>query len=162
MFPSRILNLAEAVVSQASARGWRIGTAESCTGGLVAGALTAVTGASGVLDRAAVTYSNTAKTQMIGVAPSLIAQHGAVSKPVAVAMAEGARASFGTDLAVAITGIAGPGGGSDEKPVGLVHFSVSAPQGTVHVERRFGPLGREAIRMASVEQALDMLKEALA
>ena len=113
------------MLDKARAAGLTIATAESCTGGLVAGALTAIAGSSDVVDRGFVTYSNAAKMQMLGVPPTLLAQHGAVSQPVAVAMAEGALKASGAGLAVSITGIAGPGGGSADKPVGLVHFALA-------------------------------------
>jgi nicotinamide-nucleotide amidase len=140
----------------------RIVTAESCTGGLVAGALTEIAGSSAVFACGFVTYSNAAKTAMLGVPESLIAEHGAVSEPVARAMAEGALSASGASLTVAITGIAGPGGGSAEKPVGLVHFAVAIAGGeTRAVERRFGDIGRSEVRMASVREALEMLGEAV-
>jgi nicotinamide-nucleotide amidase len=140
------------------AHGLRAATAESCTGGLVAGALTAIPGSSDVVERGFVTYSNEAKAEMLGVPPALIATHGAVSEAVARAMAEGALAHSRAEVAVAITGIAGPGGGSDLKPVGLVHFA-AAREGrpTAHLERRYGDLGRDGIRHAAVLDALDLL-----
>jgi len=135
-----------------------VATAESCTGGLVAGAITDIAGSSEVFDRGFVTYSNAAKTQMLGVPAALIAAHGAVSGEVARAMALGALEQSLADVAVAVTGVAGPGGGSEEKPVGLVHFACARKGvGVTQVERRFGPLAREAIREASVVQALEML-----
>jgi nicotinamide-nucleotide amidase len=141
----------------------RVATAESCTGGLVSAALTDVPGSSEVFDRGFVTYSNAAKTDLLGVPAAIIEAHGAVSEETAVAMAEGALRHSVADVAVAITGVAGPGGGSVEKPVGLVHFGCArrgAP--TVHVERRFGPLSRAEIRARAVEQALDLLLDAVA
>lgn len=139
------------------AKGLRVATAESCTGGLIAAALTAVPGSSTVVERGFVTYSNDAKAEAIGVPPELIAAHGAVSEPVARAMAEGALARSHADIAVSVTGVAGPGGGSAEKPVGLVHFGCARRGGPIrHVERRFGDIGRDAIRAASVIQALDL------
>lgn len=161
MFPEDIQILAQTVVSASIRRGVMLATAESCTGGLVAGALTAVPGSSAALDRGFVTYSNAAKSGMIGVPAELIVAHGAVSGPVARAMAEGAVAHSGAGLAVSITGIAGPGGGSEEKPVGLVHFAVHDSGGTIHVEHRFGDLGREAVRLASVGVALELLRDRL-
>ena len=135
----------------------RIVTAESCTGGLIAAVLTAVPGSSSVVERGFVTYSNEAKTEAIGVPTALIAEHGAVSAPVARAMAEGALSHSYADIALSVTGIAGPGGGSAEKPVGLVHFGCARRGGPVrHVERRFGDIGRDDIRAASVIQALDL------
>lgn len=161
MFPEDIQILAQAVVAASIRRGVVLATAESCTGGLVAGALTAIPGSSAVLDRGFVTYSNAAKSGMIGVPADLIVAHGAVSEPVARAMAEGAVAHSDAMLAVSITGIAGPGGGSAEKPVGLVHFAAHDASGTVHAEHRFGALGREGIRLASVRVALGLLLDRL-
>lgn len=160
MFPDDIHDLAASVIAAAGARSWTAATAESCTGGLVAGALTAVAGSSSVVDRGFVTYSNAAKSELLGVPAALIEAHGAVARETALAMAAGARERAGVDLAVSITGVAGPGGGSVEKPVGLVHFACAAPQGVVHVERRFGDIGREAVRLESVRVALGLLLEA--
>jgi nicotinamide-nucleotide amidase len=157
MFPADIQTQARRVISEATARGLLIATAESCTGGLVAGALTGIAGSSAVVDRGFVTYSNAAKTEMIGVPAILIATNGAVSEAVARAMAEGAVANSAATISVAITGIAGPGGGSAEKPVGLVHFAASSPAGQVHVEHRFGDLGRDAVRLQAVRVALALL-----
>jgi len=161
MFPDDIESLARAVVDAAIRRGVMIATAESCTGGLVAGAITAIAGSSAVLDRGFVTYSNAAKVGMIGVSPELIEACGAVSEPVARAMATGALSHSNAGLAVSITGVAGPGGGSTEKPVGLVHFGVADGAGVDHREHRFGDPGREAVRLASVRVALAMLLERL-
>lgn len=157
MFPDDIEALARRVVEGAVARGLMIATAESCTGGLVAGALTAVAGSSAALDRGFVTYSNAAKIGMLGVPAGLIEAHGAVSEPVARAMAEGAVSRSDATISIAVTGIAGPGGGSDEKPVGLVHFAASGPAGLIHAEHRFGDRGREAIRLESVRTGLRLL-----
>ncbi|MFQ8430858.1 CinA family protein [Amaricoccus sp. W119] len=143
------------LLSAARARGWHLATAESCTGGLVAGALTDVPGSSDVVDRGFVTYSNAAKTEMIGVPPDLITEHGAVSEPVARAMAEGARAASGADIAIAITGVAGPGA-SEAKPEGLVWFAVATAGGTRAERRDFGALGRQRVRARAVETALDL------
>ena len=162
MFPEDIDELARLVLTLAREAGVMIATVESCTGGLVAGALTAVPGSSDVVDRGFVTYSNAAKTALVGVPESLLAQQGAVSEPVARAMAEGGLRAAGVGAAVAITGIAGPGGESTDKPVGLVHFAVArvgCP--SVHREMRFGDIGREAVRLESVRTALEMLAEAL-
>ncbi|WP_298162875.1 CinA family protein [Brevundimonas sp.] len=162
MFPDDIQRLAAAVIAASSARGWTVATAESCTGGLVAGALTAVAGSSAVVDRGFVTYSNTAKSEMLGVPAETLAVYGAVSEPVARAMAAGARVTAGVDLAVSMTGIAGPGGGSAEKPVGLVHFGCAGPDGIVHEVRLFGEIGREQVRLESVRVALGLLLTACA
>ena len=153
---------AEALLAAARARGAMIATAESCTGGLIAGLLTEIAGSSDVVDRGFVTYSNAAKTEMIGVPADLIAAHGAVSEPVARAMAEGALARSRAALAVAVTGVAGPGGGTAEKPVGLVHFALARRDGpTLHRERRFGDIGRDGVRAATIAEALSLLEEAL-
>lgn len=157
MFPDDIDSLARQVVEAAAARGLMIATAESCTGGLVAGALTAVPGSSAAVERGFVTYSDAAKREMLGVPAELIEAHGAVSGPVARAMAGGAVSRSGASVAVSITGIAGPGGGSADKLVGLVHFAAAGPAGLIHVEHRFGDLGREAIRLESVRVALRLL-----
>lgn len=156
-----LLARAERLVAAYAAAGRTLATAESCTGGLVAALLTAVPGSSAAVERGYVTYSNAAKAEAIGVDPDLIAGHGAVSEPVARAMAEGARAASRADVAVAITGIAGPGGGSADKPVGLVHLAVASPGGTRHLERRYGDIGRARIRRAAVADALTLLNGAL-
>ena len=159
---TELLARAEALVAAYTAAKRTIATAESCTGGLVAGLLTAVPGSSAAVERGFVTYSNEAKAEAIGVSMDLIRQHGAVSEPVARAMAAGALANSRADVAVAITGIAGPGGGSAEKPVGLVHFGLAVRDGGVrHLERRYGDLGRAGIRRAAVADALGLLEDAL-
>ena len=159
---TELLARAEALVAAYIKAGRRIATAESCTGGLVAGLLTAVPGSSAAVERGFVTYSNEAKAEAIGVPMDLVQKHGAVSEPVARAMAAGALAASRADVAVAITGIAGPGGGSAEKPVGLVHFGLAVRAGAVHHrERRYGDLGRARIRRAAVADAIGLLEEAL-
>ncbi|KZC02919.1 Nicotinamide-nucleotide amidohydrolase PncC [Methylobacterium radiotolerans] len=159
---AELLARAEALVAAYAADGRTVATAESCTGGLVAGLLTAVPGSSAVVERGFVTYSNEAKAEAIGVPMDLIRRHGAVSEAVARAMAVGALAASRASVAVAITGIAGPGGGSAEKPVGLVHFGLGQRDGeTRHLERRYGDLGREGIRRAAVADALGLLEDAL-
>jgi nicotinamide-nucleotide amidase len=141
------------------ARGLKVATAESCTGGLVAAALTEIAGSSDVLDRGFVTYSNAAKQAMLGVSPDTLASQGAVSRQTATAMAAGALTHSDADLAVAVTGIAGPGGGSADKPVGLVHFAAAERGGRLlHRERRYGDIGRQAVRRESVAEALAMLE----
>jgi nicotinamide-nucleotide amidase len=148
------------LIDTCRARGLMIATAESCTGGLVAAALTDIAGASDVVDCGFVTYSNAAKMAMLGVLPETLEAGGAVSRQAAEAMALGAIEESDADLAVAITGIAGPGGGSAEKPVGLVHFAAASADGAlVHREERFGDLGRSDIRRRSVLVALAMLQE---
>src|SRR4029077_4332154 len=137
-----------------------IANADSCTRGVIAGALTDIAGSSDVVERGFVTYSNRAKTEMLGVPAALIAWHGAVSAEVARAMAGGALAHAPVELAVAVTGIAGPGGGSADKPVGLVHFAAAARDGRlIHREKRFGDIGRAAVRLRSVAEALAMLEQ---
>lgn len=153
--------LAAAIVERYAAAGATIATAESCTGGMVAAALTDIAGSSAVFDRGFVTYSNAAKVAMLSVAEATLAAHGAVSAETAREMAEGARRHSGVDVAVSITGIAGPGGGSPDKPVGLVHFACTGPGGTRHREERFGDQDRAAIRQASTIVALEMLLAAL-
>ena len=154
---------ARTVVEAAIAARLMIATAESCTGGLVSAAVTAVPGSSATLDRAFVTYSNEAKTEMLGVDAELIRRHGAVSAEVAAAMVDGALARSRADVAVAITGIAGPGGGSLEKPVGLVWFAARRRAGPqILLARRYGDLGRDAVRDAATAEALDLLERLIA
>jgi nicotinamide-nucleotide amidase len=141
------------------ARGLKIATAESCTGGLVAGALTEIAGSSDVVDRGFVTYSNAAKEAMLGVPAATLKRYGAVSAETASAMAAGALKNSEGDITVAITGIAGPGGGSAQKPVGLVHFAAASRDGRqLAVHRRFGKIGRRRVRERSVVQALALLQ----
>jgi nicotinamide-nucleotide amidase len=140
--------------------GLTLATAESCTGGLIAATLTEIAGSSDVVERGFVTYSNAAKTELLGVPAPLIAAHGAVSEPVARAMAEGALAHSQADLAVAVTGIAGPGGASPEKPVGLVHLAVARRGGETRHHRDVFPGDRRLVRLATVEHAFRMLREA--
>ncbi len=157
MYPDSILELAGQVLVSCHKSGLKLALAESCTGGLIAGALSAVPGSSDVLDRAFVTYANEAKTEMLGVPPEMLAAHGAVSEPVARAMAEGAIRPAVIDISVAVTGIAGPGGGSDEKPVGLVHLA-SAREGAATLHRRQIFRGdRESVRLQAVQAALELL-----
>jgi len=147
------------VLDACRTHGLKVATAESCTGGLVAGALTEIPGSSDVLDRGFVTYSDAAKQAMLSVPAVILERHGAVSRQTADAMAAGALAMSNADLAVAITGIAGPGGGSAEKPVGLVHFAAAARDGRrVHREKRYGDVGRSAVRAQAVAEALAMLE----
>jgi nicotinamide-nucleotide amidase len=158
MAGSDIRALAKQVLDACESRGLMVATAESCTGGMVAAALTDIPGSSAVVERGFVTYSNAAKTESLGVPAALIEAHGAVSEPVARAMAEGALAHSEADLAVAITGIAGPGGGSAEKPEGLVHFAAARRGGaTRHRRVAFGALGRDQVRAAAAREALAML-----
>jgi nicotinamide-nucleotide amidase len=151
-------DLAKAFLAACRARRITAATAESCTGGMIAALLTDIPGSSAVVDRGFVTYSNAAKTAMLGVPADVIARFGAVSRETAEAMAQGALAHSPADLAVSITGIAGPGGGSPGKPVGLVHFAAAARGGSLlHHEGRFGDIGRAQVRHVSVTQALAML-----
>ena len=161
MFDLDIRSLAAELLNMSLERGFTVATVESCTGGLVCGALTAIAGSSSMVQGGLITYSNEAKAALAGVPMALIKQHGAVSEPVARAMAEGGRARLDASFAVAITGIAGPGGGCVEKPVGLVHFACAGPSGTRHRERRFGEQSRDEIRRLSVLEALDLLREAV-
>jgi nicotinamide-nucleotide amidase len=159
MIDDALRDTAARVLDACRARGHKVVTAESCTGGLVAGALTEIPGSSDVLDRGFVTYSNAAKEAMLGVPASILERHGAVSRETADAMAAGALMMSNADLAVAVTGIAGPGGGSAEKPVGLVHFAAAARDGRrLHREKRYGDVGRSAVRRAAVAEALALLE----
>lgn len=154
--------LAADVLNAARVNSDLIATAESCTGGLVAAALTAVPGSSDVFDRGFVTYTNTAKSEMLDVPYWLIESRGAVSEEVARAMAGGALKRSNASLAVAVTGIAGPGGGSTSRPVGLVHLAAGRPDGPMqHAQLQLGDIGRTEIRQRSVEQALMMLQSLL-
>jgi nicotinamide-nucleotide amidase len=140
-------------------RHWRVATAESCTGGLVVAALTEIPGSSDVVDRGFVTYSNAAKQTMLGVASATLKKFGAVSRETAHEMAHGALAKSDADIAVAITGIAGPGGATRGKPVGLVHFAAAARDGRrVHRAKRYGKIGRRKVRLKSVVEAVAMLE----
>jgi nicotinamide-nucleotide amidase len=161
VFPPDLIAEAEALLDTLRKRRLMLATAESCTGGLVAGLLTEIAGSSDVVERGFVTYSNAAKHELLGVPEAMLAEHGAVSEPVARAMAEGALAHSAADVTVAVTGIAGPGGGSAEKPVGLVHFAAARRGGPVlHQECRFGDIGRGAVRLASVRVALQLVSRA--
>jgi nicotinamide-nucleotide amidase len=156
-FSDETLALAARVVAAARSKQARVTTAESCTGGLIAGAITAVSGASHVFSRGFVTYANEAKSDLLGVDPAVIAEVGAVSEEVARAMAEGARRAAAADAAVAVTGIAGPGGGSPQKPVGLVHVAAaSGGHPTLH-ERHVFAGDRASIRAQAVDAALRLL-----
>ncbi|MCK3777728.1 CinA family protein [Ensifer sesbaniae] len=160
MWPADIEVKAGEIIAELTARGLKVATAESCTGGLIAGALTEISGSSAVVDRGFVTYSNEAKVAMLGVEEATLAAHGAVSRQTAIEMVEGAVRHSAADFAVAVTGIAGPSGGSAEKPVGLVHLAASGRNGEMlHREMRYGDIGRSGIRLATVRTALDMLAE---
>jgi nicotinamide-nucleotide amidase len=163
MFNERLLRETESLLEACRTRGLKLATAESCTGGLIAALLTEIPGSSDVVERGFVTYSNDAKSEQLGVPADLIAAHGAVSEPVARAMAEGALRHSHADLAVSVTGVAGPGGGSAAKPVGLVHLGLARRGAlTLHQELRLGDIGRGPIRLATVEAALALLRSGLA
>jgi len=158
--PDDLSDEAEAVLRLCRAAGLRVATAESCTGGMIAAALTAIAGSSDVVERGFVTYSNEAKSELLGVPAPLIAQCGAVSAEVAEAMARGALAHAPVDLAVSVTGIAGPGGATPGKPVGLVHLGIARRGGACRTERHVFPGDRTAIRAAAARRALALLREA--
>ena len=162
MFSDESLHRAESLITSARARGLKIATVESCTGGLIAGCITAIAGSSDVFDRGFVTYSNEAKSDLVNVPASLIARVGAVSEEVARSMAEGALRVTTADAAVAVTGIAGPGGGSADKPVGLVHIAAARRDGRTTHERHVFPGDRTAIRLLSVDAALTCLAALIA
>jgi nicotinamide-nucleotide amidase len=161
MFAPDLLVRAEKLLSGARAKGLKIATAESCTGGLVAGLLTEIPGSSDVVERGFVTYSNAAKEELLVVPRAILEAHGAVSEQTARAMAQGALKHSKASLAVSVTGIAGPGGGSIDKPVGLVHFAAAWKDKVIHRECRFGDIGRSEVRIKSVETALQMLQSLL-
>ncbi len=163
MFPKDLAEQASALLQFCRKAGVTVATAESCTGGLIAGCLTEIVGSSDVVDRGFITYSNEAKNAMLDVPMRLIECHGAVSEPVARAMAEGALAHSFAVLSVAVTGVAGPGGGTVGKPVGLVHLACAKRGGeTRHRAERYGDLGRSGIREATIRTAMEMLMEQLA
>jgi nicotinamide-nucleotide amidase len=148
------------IVRLLTKRGWTLTTAESCTGGFIAHRITNVPGASGIFPGGIVAYSNEAKRRFLGVRAKTLAQHGAVSEAVVREMAAGARKKFGVDFAIAVTGIAGPGGGTKSKPVGTVFIALAGGGETV-VERKFNPFGREEFKRVTANQALEMLRERL-
>jgi nicotinamide-nucleotide amidase len=162
MLPDATLADAAALLAEMQARGATLATAESCTGGLIAAALTAVAGSSATVLAGYVTYANAAKTRMVGVPAAMLAEHGAVSEPVARQMARGAQADAGADIAVSCTGIAGPSGGSAAKPVGLVFLGCARRDGLVLAERHVFPGDRAAIRAATVAAAFTLIRRALA
>lgn len=161
MIPHALVAQAEGLLAGCRAAGIMVATAESCTGGLIAGALTAVAGSSDVVDRGFVTYSNAAKTEMLGVDPGLIEAHGAVSAPVAAAMAEGALARSAAGLTVSVTGVAGPGGGAPGKPVGLVWFGLARRGAATRTQSRVFPGDRASVRTQTVALALALMADAL-
>ena len=160
MFADALLWEARALLAAARSKDIHIVTAESCTGGLIAALLTEIPGSSEVVERGFVTYSNQAKEDLLGVSAQTLSVHGAVSEPVCRAMAEGALKQSRAQLAVAVTGIAGPGGGSAEKPVGLVFIAAARTAGDVIVrEYRFGDIGRDRVRLGTVEKAVQLLRD---
>jgi nicotinamide-nucleotide amidase len=160
MIDEELQAAARRVLEACRAKNLKLALAESCTGGLVAAAVTEIAGSSDVFDRAFVPYSNAAKQTMLGVPAAVLESNGAVSRETAEAMAAGALERSGADLSAAVTGVAGPGGGTAEKPIGLVHFAAARRGGRlVHRERRYGDLGRAEIRRRSVLEALAMLEE---
>ncbi len=161
MLDSETLEEAAALLAKLQAGGLTLATAESCTGGLIAAALTAIPGSSATVLAGYVTYSNAAKARMVGVPPAMLETHGAVSEPVARQMAEGALADSGADIAVACTGIAGPGGGSAAKPVGLVFIGCARRGMDTLVERHVFPGDRTAVRAATVDIALALIRRTL-
>lgn len=162
MFPKDLAEQASALLQSCRKAGVKVATAESCTGGLIAGCLTEIAGSSDVVDRGFITYSNEAKNVMLDVPMRLIERHGAVSEPVARTMAEGALTHSLAVLSVAVTGVAGPGGGTVGKPVGLVHLACAKRGGeTRHRAERYGDLGRSGIREATIRTAMEMLMEQL-
>lgn len=161
LYPANIEGQAAEIIAAYRDRGWMIATAESCTGGLIAGALTEIAGSSAVVDRGFVTYTNQAKMDLIGVSAATLEVFGAVSKETALQMAQGALMRSGAEVAVAVTGIAGPGGGSAEKPIGLVHLALKTRSGLIdHREMRYGEIGRDQVRLGTVRTALEMLSGA--
>jgi nicotinamide-nucleotide amidase len=162
LFPRPLVQMAELLLGDCRDAKLKIVTAGSCTGGLIAALLTEIPGSSDVVERGFVTYSNEAKRESLGVPGDLIADFGAVSEPVARAMAEGAINNSRAHISVSVTGVAGPGGGTVLKPVGLVHFG-AARRGRkiIHEMQRFGDIGREEIRLKSVEFALEMLRRSM-
>jgi nicotinamide-nucleotide amidase len=157
VFEPETLRLAQSVLDACRARKWRLATAESCTGGMVAGALTAVAGSSDVVERGFVAYTNKAKSELLGVPAETITAHGAVSAETTKAMAKGAIAHAPVDLAIAVTGIAGPGGATPTKPVGLVLFGLARRDGYCRTERHMFSGDRSAVRQAALHRALELL-----
>ena len=161
--PAALIASATSLLQLCRERGVMLATAESCTGGLIAATLTEVAGSSDVVDRGFVTYSNAAKRELLGVPTDLIEEQGAVSEAVVRAMAKGALARSNADVTVAVSGVTGPGGGTAEKPVGLVHLSVARTgRPTLHRECRFGAIGRSDVRMETVAEAFSLIERVLA
>ncbi|MGO6692877.1 CinA family protein [Rhizobium johnstonii] len=163
LFPDDILSTAETIIRDFTAAGLMISTAESCTGGLIAGALTEISGSSAVVDRGFVTYTNSAKIEMLGVQTETLLRFGAVSEETARQMVQGALFRSRAEIAVAVTGIAGPGGGSAEKPIGLVHLAAKSRDGAlIHRKMLYGDIGRSEVRLATIRTALEMVRSLLA
>jgi nicotinamide-nucleotide amidase len=163
LFPQDIISTAEAIVRDFTAAGLMVSTAESCTGGLIAGALTDISGSSAVVDRGFVTYTNSAKMEVLGVQAETLLRFGAVSEETARQMVHGALFRSRAEIAVAVTGIAGPGGGSAEKPVGLVHLAAKSRAGAIiHRKMLYGDIGRSEVRLATIRTALEMVRSLLA
>jgi nicotinamide-nucleotide amidase len=158
LFPPDIISAAETIIREFTDAGLMLSTAESCTGGLIAGALTEISGSSAVVDRGFVTYTNSAKVDMLGVQAETLLRFGAVSEKTARQMVHGALFRSRAEIAVAVTGIAGPGGGSAEKPVGLVHLAAkSRTAALIHRKMLYGDIGRSEVRLATVRTALEMV-----
>jgi len=163
LFPQDIISMAEATIRDFTAAGLMLSTAESCTGGLIAGALTEISVSSAVVDRGFVTYTNTAKMEMLGVQAETLLRFGAVSEETARQMVHGALFRSRAEIAVAVTGIAGPGGGSAEKPAGLVHLAAKSRSGAlIHRKMLYGDIGRSEVRLATIRTALEMVRSLLA
>ncbi|MDH6199786.1 MULTISPECIES: CinA family protein [Rhizobium] len=163
LFPQDIISTAEAIIRDFTAAGLMVSTAESCTGGLIAGALTDISGSSAVVDRGFVTYTNSAKMEVLGVQAETLLRFGAVSEETARQMVHGALFRSRAEIAVAVTGIAGPGGGSAEKPVGLVHLAAKSRAGAIiHRKMLYGDIGRSEVRLATIRTALEMVRSLLA
>lgn len=160
MFDTALVNKAMLLVDDARNARLKVVTAESCTGGLLGGLFTEIAGSSDVFERGFVTYSNRAKAEILGVAGDILADYGAVSEPVARMMAEGALEQSRANVAIAITGIAGPGGGTPMKPVGTVHFACAREnRAVIHEMRQFGDIGRSEVRRLSLDVALDLIAQ---
>ena len=162
MFSDEILKLAEEVLQQARDQNAHLATAESCTGGLIMAALTEIAGSSDVVDRGFITYTNRAKMEVLGVTADTLRIGGAVTEETAIAMAQGALEKSSATVAVSVTGIAGPGGGSESKPVGLVHMACTSRDGvTMHEKHLFGDIGRDKVREATVVAALELFRRVM-
>ncbi|MEO0617842.1 MAG: CinA family protein [Pseudomonadota bacterium] len=161
MFPADVVAAVDELSRQLRSAGASLATAESCTGGLIAGAVTDLAGSSTVFERGFVTYSNEAKIELLGVPEVDLVTHGAVSEAVARAMAAGALQASRATHTVAVTGVAGPGGGTDKKPVGLVHIAAATSNTIIHLERRYGEQPRSVIRLATVRDAIALVRQLL-